>query len=104
MSTITILEIFAAFLLGGVACFLFMKLRLKTAEKSASELVQEAKRKIERERNQTILKAKEEWLRTRDQQESEIKKRAEKLDELEAQTLDFEKKVSKREEQLKFFF
>lgn len=101
MSTITILEIFAAFLLGGVACFLFMKLRLKTAEKSASELVQEAKRKIERERNQTILKAKEEWLRTRDQQESEIKKRAEKLDELEAQTLDFEKKVSKREEQLK---
>ncbi|MFQ5632790.1 MAG: Rnase Y domain-containing protein, partial [bacterium] len=96
-----ILLAFGTFIFGAGICFLLMKLRLKSAEKTASDLIREAKKNIERERNQIILKAKEEWLRSRDAQEVELKKRAEKLDEFEAMTLELEKNINKREEHLK---
>ena len=101
MNTQIILLAAGAFIFGAGVSFLVMKLRLKTAEKSANDLIREAKRNIERERNQIILKAKAEWLQTRDGQEIELKKRAETLDEFEAQMIEIEKNINKREEQLK---
>jgi ribonuclease Y len=101
MNTQMIFAAIGAFIIGAAFCFFVMKLRLKAAERTANDLSREAKKNIEREKHQIILKAKEDWLRSRDEQEAELKKRAESLDAFESQTLDLEKSLNKREEKVR---
>lgn len=101
MNTIILLAILGALIAGAFTGYMVMWLRLRGAQKTANDLLRDARRQIERERHQIILKAKEEWLNTRDTFEAELKKRQDRLDQYEAQVLAQEKELNRREEALR---
>lgn len=101
MSLELIVAIVAAFLAGAIFCFLGFQLRLRAAQKNAGAILRDARRAAEREKNQVIIKAKEEWFKIRDQQEGDLKKRSERVEEFESQLLELEKRLSRRDEELR---
>ncbi len=90
-----------AFAVGVVIGGFIIHSRLKLAKQTAADMLSEAQKSIEREKKQTILKAKEEWLQQRDKQEDQIKKELEKLEEAEKKILENERKVNRKEDKLK---
>ncbi|HHL71036.1 MAG TPA: DUF3552 domain-containing protein, partial [Bacteroidetes bacterium] len=101
MNTLYLIIALAAFLAGAVSSYFLISLKLRGARKTSEDMIRDARREIEREKHQTLIKAKEDWFRLRDEQENELRKRAEKMDEIEARLLDREKQLESREEVLK---
>ncbi len=75
--------------------------RLRKAHGTAEDILERAKKEAERQKNQTIVQAKEEWYRHRDEQENQFKQRQRKIEEAEARLEERDKKLSRREEGLK---
>ncbi len=101
MDTLLLITGIAAFAGGAVLSYLLIMLKLRGARKTSEDLIRDARREIEREKHKTLIKAKEDWFRLRDEQENELRKRAEKIDEIEARLLEREKQLEAREEVLK---
>ncbi len=97
----TALYILISFLTGAAVAYILLQLKLKSARQTAKDLIREAKKEIEREKNRIILKAKEDWFKVRDQQESKLRHKIVEVEELENRLLNKEKKLSRREEILK---
>ncbi len=101
MDTQEILTLIGAALTGAVISYLLIQWRLSRAGKTAKDLIRDARREIEREKNRIIIKAKEDWFKVRDEQESKLRAKIKEVEELENQLLEKEKKLSRREEILK---
>lgn len=87
--------------LGVVIGVLFVQTRLRRAKSTARELLNEAQREAEHKKKQFLNQAKEEWFRTRDEQESKLKQRHKKVEEREDRLDEREKKLQRREDILK---
>jgi ribonuclease Y len=75
--------------------------RLRKAKGTVEDILEQAKKEAERQKNQLVVQAKEEWYRYRDTQENQLKQRQRKLEETEARLEEREKKFGRREEGLK---
>jgi ribonuclease Y len=75
--------------------------RLRKAKGTVEDILEQARKEAERQKNQIIVQAKEEWYRYRDEQENQLKQRQRKIEENEARFEEREKKLSRREEGLK---
>lgn len=82
---------------GWLGAILLAKSKIRTAHEQAKEILAEAERSAERAKQRVILQAKEEWFKTRDEQESRLKARQQKLDRMEQELFQKEKEVSRRE-------
>ncbi|RMD97154.1 MAG: DUF3552 domain-containing protein, partial [Calditrichaeota bacterium] len=101
MDTKLLLSILVSFLAGAGISFLLLNLRLKSAKRTAKDIIRDARREIEREKNKIIIKAKEDWFKIRDEQESKLRAKVAEVEEMESQFLEREKKLNRREEILK---
>ena len=75
--------------------------RLRKAQGTAVDILEQAKKEADRQKNQIIVKAKEEWFRHRDEQENQFKQRLRKVEESEARAEERDKKLNRREDTLK---
>jgi ribonucrease Y len=75
--------------------------RLRKAKGTVEDILERAKKEAERQKNQIVVQAKEEWYRHRDTQENQLKQRQRKLEENEARLEEREKKLGRREEGVK---
>lgn len=75
--------------------------RLRKAKGTAADIIEQAKKEAERQKNQIIVKAKEEWFRQRDEQENQFKQRQRKIEENETKLEERDKKLNRREDTLK---
>lgn len=87
----------AAFVLANV----LIKNKIAKSKGLAEDIVEDARKRAERERQQILMKAKEEALRVRDEQENKFKQRQRKMEEQEARVEERDKKLSRREDTLK---
>lgn len=101
MDTTVVFYILGSFLAGGLVAYLIVQLQLRKAGRTARDLIREARKEIEREKNRIILKAKEDWFKVRDEQEAKLRAKALEVEELENRLLNKEKKLNQREEILK---
>jgi ribonuclease Y len=90
-----------AFISAWILSKASLQAKLRNAKGTAQDILAQAKRAAERQKNQIIVQAKEEWYRYRDEQENKLKQRQRKLEENEAKFDEREKKLSRREEILK---
>lgn len=90
-----------AAVLGAAIGVLAVQVRLRRARSTAHELLNEARREAEQRKKHFLNQAKEEWFRTRDEQESKLKQRHKKIEEREDRVDEREKKLQRREELLK---
>jgi ribonuclease Y len=79
----------------------FVQVRLRRAKNTISDLLAEAQREAEHKKKQYLNQAKEEWFRTRDEQENKLKQRIRKNEEREERLDEREKKLHLREEIIK---
>jgi len=98
---ITIAVGVAAFAAGWVLAQAGIQARLRKAKGTAQDILDNAKKEAERQKNQIIVKAKEEWFRHRDEQENQFKQRQRKIEESEGRVEERDKKLSRREDTLK---
>ncbi|MEK7730008.1 MAG: Rnase Y domain-containing protein, partial [candidate division KSB1 bacterium] len=91
----------AAFVVAYLLASVFIKSKIAKSKGLAEDLLEEARKKAEREKQQILMKAKEESLRVRDEQENKIKQRQRKIDEAEARVEERDKKLARREDGLK---
>ncbi len=91
----------AAFVVAYLLAHVFIKSKIAKSKGLAEDLLEEARKKAEREKQQILMKAKEESLRVRDEQENKIKQRQRKIDEAEARVEERDKKLARREDGLK---
>lgn len=99
-----IINVIVALVAAVVAFFMahaFIKNKIAKSKGLAEEIIEEARKKAEREKQQTLMKAKEEALRVRDEQENKFKQRQRKFDEMEARVDERDKKLARREDSLK---
>ena len=96
-----LIYILGAFVGGAVVGFITMQLRQKGAKQTADEIVRAAKRTGEREKNQFLIKAKEEWFKVRDKEEDKIRQKYNEVEKYENGVLENEKKLRRVEEQIK---
>ncbi len=82
---------------GWLAATLVKRGRLGNVKAQANDILADAQRNAERAKQKTILKAKEQWFRTRDEQESRLKARQRKIDKIERDFLEKEKKLLRME-------
>jgi ribonuclease Y len=75
--------------------------RLRKAKSTAADILDHAKKEAERQKNQVLVQAKEEWFRYRDEQENQVRHRLRKIEENESRVEERDKKLSRREETLK---
>ncbi|MGH7452399.1 MAG: ribonuclease Y [bacterium] len=75
--------------------------RLRKAKGTVEDILEQARKEAERQKNQLVVQAKEEWYRYRDAQENQLKQRQRKIEENEARLEEREKKLGRREEGLK---
>ena len=88
----------------AVAWFLaqaVIQARLRKAQGTAADILEQAKKEADRQKNQIIVKAKEEWFRHRDEQENQFKQRLRKIEESEGRAEERDKKLNRREDALK---
>ncbi|MFQ5648711.1 MAG: ribonuclease Y [bacterium] len=83
--------------LGWLSAFFFSKSKLRNANAQVEDILTQAQREGERIKQRTILKAKEQWYRVRDEQESRLKARQKKLDKIEREFSEKEKRVLRKE-------
>jgi len=83
--------------LGWLACHFISKAGIRNAKSHADELIAEAERNAERIKQRTILQAKEEWFKIRDEQESRLKSRQSRLEQTEHSLIETERKFLRRE-------
>ncbi|MDQ7053941.1 MAG: ribonuclease Y [candidate division KSB1 bacterium] len=96
-----IITVAGAALVGAVLSYVLIQWKLRRAGRTAKDLIRDARREIEREKNRIIIKAKEDWFKVRDEQESKLRAKMAEVEELENQLLEKEKKLNRREEILK---
>ncbi len=99
-----VINIIVAVAAATVAYFLahaLIKNKIAKSKGLAEDIIEEARKKAEREKQQILMKAKEEALRVRDEQENKFKQRQRKFDELEARVEERDKKLARREDSLK---
>ena len=96
-----ILIFIGAFALGVGVAFLAISFRLKSAHKTASEIIRDARKQSDREKNKIIIKAKEDWFKIRDEQEAKLRKKIVDMEELEAQLVERSKNLDRLEDALK---
>jgi ribonuclease Y len=75
--------------------------RLRKAKDTVEDILERAKKEAERQKNQTIVQAKEEWYRHRDEQENQLKQRQRKIEENETRLEEREKKLGRRDDALR---
>ncbi len=98
---ITIAAGVAAFAAAWFLAQAGIQARLRKAKGTAQDILDNAKKEAERQKNQIIVKAKEEWFRHRDEQENQFKQRQRKIEESEARVEERDKKLSRREDTLR---
>ncbi len=98
---ITIVVGVAAFAAAWMLSHLSIQARLRKAQGAAEDILHNAKREAERQKNQIIVQAKEEWFRRRDEQENQLKQRQRKIEESEAKVDERDKKLGRREDTLR---
>jgi ribonuclease Y len=91
----------AAFATAWILAQASIQARLRRAKGAAADILEHAKNEAERQKNQVIVQAKEEWFRYRDEQEKQLKQRLHKIEENEARVEERDKKLSRREDTLK---
>lgn len=75
--------------------------RLRKTQGTAADILEQAKKEADRQKNQIIVKAKEDWFRQRDEQENQFKQRLRKIEEGEGRAEERDKKLNRREDVLK---
>jgi ribonuclease Y len=90
-----------AFAAAWVLAQASIQARLRKAKGAVEDILDNAKKEAERQKNQIIVKAKEEWFRHRDEQENQLKQRQRKIEENEAKLDERDKKLSRRDDALK---
>ncbi|MCG8604279.1 Rnase Y domain-containing protein, partial [bacterium] len=86
--------------IGWAASYAVNRVRLKGAKSQVDEILTEAKKEAEKIKNQVVLKAKEEWYNKRDDFERRLKERQKKLEKLERDFQDKEKKHTLKQNQV----
>ncbi|RMF61591.1 MAG: DUF3552 domain-containing protein [Calditrichaeota bacterium] len=86
--------------LGLVLSALLSRSGVRSAKTRAQEILAEAERNAERTKQKVILQAKEEWFKIRDEQESRLKARQRKVEQIERELLQTEKKLIRRENEI----
>lgn len=92
---------FGLLLAGGFAGYMIMALRLKASKQTIDDMFRDARREIEREKNKALIKAKEDWFRVRDEQDSRLRAKLAEAANLENELLEREKKMARRDETLR---
>lgn len=98
---INILVASGAFVIAYILANVLIKNKIARSRGLAEDILSEAKKKAERERQQALMKAKEESLRLRDEQEQKFKQRLRKIEEQESRVEERDKKLARREDTLK---
>jgi len=88
-------------LIGMATLYIINRVRMTSAKQTAESLFQNAKKTIEREKHNTILKAKEEWFIQRDKQDAVLRSKEKSLERIEGQLLEKEKKLNKKDDSVK---
>ncbi len=91
----------AAFAAAWFLAQAVIQARLRKARSTAADILEQAQKEADRQKNQIIVKAKEEWFRYRDEQENQAKQRLRKIEESEGRAEEREKKLNRREDALK---
>ncbi|MGH7600595.1 MAG: ribonuclease Y [bacterium] len=91
----------AAFAVAWFLAQASIQARLRKAKGTVEDIIEQAKKEAERQKNQLVVQAKEEWYRYRDTQENQLKQRQRKIEETEVRLEEREKKFARREEGLK---
>jgi len=97
----TIIAGVAAFAAAWFLAQASIQARLRKAKGTVEDILEQARKEAERQKNQLVVQAKEEWYRYRDTQENQLKQRQRKIEETEARLEEREKKLGRREEGLK---
>jgi len=98
---ITIVVGVAAFAAAWMLARFSIQARLRKAKSAAEDILDNAKKEGERQKNKIIVQAKEEWFRHRDEQENQLKQRQRKIEESEGRVEERDKKLNRREDTLK---
>jgi ribonuclease Y len=98
---ITIIASIVAFILAWILSKARIEAQLRKTRNTINDIREQAKKEAERQKNQIIVRAKEEWYRHRDEQEKQLKQRQRKLEEAETKFDEREKKLSRREDVVK---
>jgi ribonuclease Y len=98
---INVIVALAAFVVAYFLANVLIKNKIAKSKGLAEDILEEARKKAEREKQQMLMKAKEEALRARDEQENKFKQRQRKMDEQEARVEERDKKLARREDALK---
>lgn len=91
----------AAFVSAYFLSNFLIKSKIAKSRGLAEDILEEARKKAEREKQQILMKAKEESLRIRDDQENKLKQRQRKMEEQEARVDERDKKLARRDDALK---
>lgn len=91
----------ALFALGWLVAGWVRGRRAKDTRQRAEEILSDARREAEREKNQFLLRAKEEWFRARDEKERDLKERIRKFEAREQRLSEAEKQLQRKEDSLK---
>jgi ribonuclease Y len=98
---ITMIVGVAAFAAAWFLAQASIQARLRKAKGTVEDILAQARKEAERQKNQLVVQAKEEWYRHRDAQENQLKQRQRKIEENESRLEEREKKLGRREEALK---
>lgn len=96
-SIVALVAFVAAYLLAHA----LIKSKIARSKGLAEDIIEEARKKAEREKQQLLMKAKEEALRVRDEQDNKAKQQQRKIAEQEARVEERDKKLARREDSLK---
>jgi len=84
---------------GWLGSTLVAKNSIKYARREGQDILAGAERKAERAKQKIILKAKEEWYKTRDEQESRLKARQKQVEKVEHEVHEAEKRVNRKDDE-----
>jgi len=99
-SPLTLAGFAACLVLGYLLAYAYSGSKVREAKKNAMEIEAEAVRSAERLKQQRLIEAKEAWYKVREQQESKLKSRQHKLENVEREYNQKEKKVLRRDDEL----
>ena len=91
----------AGLIIGFIAGFFILQMRMKSARQTADDILKGARKAAEREKHKIVLHEKEEWYKIRDQQERELKEKTSTLEESESQLHARVKEFNRKDEALK---
>ena len=94
---IYLLSAVVLFIFGWVTAKHVSKKKLKQANLTAEEIIANAQKEAERKKHKAIIQAKEKWYNIRDEQENRLKAKQKKLDELEQESLNNSRELTRKE-------